>query len=459
MDTAPGTNPPDLPAAIAPDPAARAIWRGYVREVALANGATLFRQGDPSDAIYFVADGELRVVLEVDGAGRADLRRFGPGECLGEIGLCRQQARTATVEAASEARLWRLDAADLARLEREHPPLALALHRHVAARLAERVAFSNRELKEPLARLAGALRGFASIDFSDDGWDRAAVTRAAARTDEVGDLARATDFLAHRLREHLAALRLETAAREAIESELRIAGEIQRSLLPPTPAHGPRGAVDFAAHLEPARAAGGDLYDAFFLGDGRLFALVADVAGKGIPAAVFMALTAMAVRAVARETADPGELLARANRLLCERNTTTQFVTALAVALDPSTGRLEWANAGHPPGAIAGPQGAFRWLDGPRAAPLGAFDASTYATGHASLAPGECLVLYSDGATECAAPDGALFGPERIRMTLEAAPPTSSAAAIESLLAAIRNHRGDAPPSDDLTLAAIRLAR
>lgn len=424
--------------------------------VTLAAGEVLFRQGDPAEALFFIEEGELAVMLEVPGAGRSPVRTFGPGQSLGEMALYRSVRRTATVEALSPSRLRRLSAAELAEMERTDPALALSMHRHVAESLAERVTFSNVEIKDPLARLAHALRGLATSDFADTGWDRGAVLAAAQRGDEVGAIAQAMEFLVQRLHDHIAELQHATAAREAIESELRIAGEIQTSLLPPPLTPDETSRVDFSATIKPARETGGDIYDGFFLPDGRFFMLVGDVSGKGVPAAVFMALTAMGVRTLARDVAEPGALLTQVNRLLAERNETLQFVTAFTAILDPATGELHWANAGHPSPALIDADGHVTWLEGERAVPLAAFDDVTYATQVYRLSPGTTLLVYSDGVTEAMDADQTLFGMERIAACFTYEGAGATADTVARLVAAVQDHEAGATQSDDITVLAVR---
>lgn len=455
------TNSPAMTAlgAFAHGEASLGVWTEHLERIALADGDVLFRQDEPADSMFFIESGGVAVVLEVEGASRSHVRKFGAGQCLGEIAFYRHLIRTATVEAVGGAVLWRLTAANLTRMENEHPALALAFHRHVASLLAERVSFSNVELKEPLARLAHALRGLATSDFSGEGWDRPGVAEAAERDDEVGAVAQAMEFLVARLQEHIAALRQETAAREAIESELRIAGQIQLSLLPPLLNAEEKKRVDFAAFIQPAREAGGDLYDGFFLPDGRFFTLVGDVSGKGVPAAVFMALAAMAVRTLARKVGDPGELLAQVNRLLCERNETMQFVTACAAMFDPTSGELTWANAGHPLAAVISTAGGITWLEGPRAAPLGVFEETVFQTQRRMIAPDETLLVYSDGVSEAMNAQSALFGSEGIQRCLVGVSLSDSANLVKRVVAAVQTHQAEAPQADDITLIALRRAR
>lgn len=431
-------------------------WTPFLEPVNLAGGEVLFQQGERADAMYLIESGELAVVLEIEPGHRAPVRHFGPGQLIGEVALYQSVPRTATVEAVGEARLWRLTAARLRELESSHPPMALSIQRYVAATLAERVSFSTNELKEPLARLALALRGLATGDFGITGWNAPDVAVAARRDDEVGSVAQAMEYLVGRLRQYIAELKAATAAREAIEADLRIAGEIQQSLLPPALDEAQRTRLDFAAFIKPAREAGGDLYDGFFLADGRFLALVGDVSGKGASAALFMALAAMAVRTLAREVREPGDLLARANSLLCERNQTNQFVTACAIILNPSSGEMVWANAGHPLPARVTASGDVTWLEGARCAPLGAFEETRYRTERGVLAPGETLLVYSDGVTEAENLEGALFGARGLVECLSQAPPTSAQAAVTRVVDAVGMFAGSALQADDITVTALR---
>lgn len=446
----------DSLAPFAPDATGRATWISYLESVELEAGAALFLQGEPADALYFVEQGELAVVLEVPGAGRVPVRRFGPGQCIGEIALYRNDTRSATVETLSSARLWRLTAAQLLAVEQVQPALAAAMHRHVAGLLAERVAYSNTELKDPLARLAHAIRGLAASRFGESDWDRAAVATAARRPDEVGAVAGAFEHLVSRLHAYLEELRAATARREAIESELRIAGEIQSGFLPPALRPDQRLRVDFAARIKPAREAGGDLYDGFFLDDGRFLLVVGDVSGKGVSAALFMAVTATAIRALASAGSEPGELLTRVNRLLCERNDTLQFVTVFAALFDPATGDLAWTNCGHPSPFLLRSDGALATLEASRATPLAVFETHLYATHHARLAPGDTLIVYTDGVSEAMDATQTLYGDARLHALLNGRHFASADAAVETVLADVLSYQATAPQADDITVVSLR---
>jgi sigma-B regulation protein RsbU (phosphoserine phosphatase) len=444
-------------APFAADPASQELWRMHLERIELPAGARLFTQGDPADAVYFIERGELVVVLELPDAGRVPVRTLGIGQCVGEMALYRHELRAATVEARLPAELWRLSAAALARLEREHPEYAVVFHRHLARLLAERVAFANSELKEPLARLAHAIRGLAESHFAATGWDRPALAAAARRVDEVGAVAGALTFLEAQLRTYLEELRRTTAQKEQIESELRIAGQIQASFLPPPLPPEAARRVDFAATMRPAREAGGDFYDGFFLDDRQFFFAIGDVSGKGVSAALFMAVAATGMRAMADATADPGRLFTRVNRLLCQRNDTGQFVTLFAGVLDTATGGLVWCDCGHPPVFVVGPEGVRARLDDNSRPPLGAFEEVEYPTHTRLLAPDETVVLYTDGVSEALNTAEELYGDERLCRTL-AAPGAATTARtfLERVLAGVLAFAGPAPQADDITIVTVR---
>ena len=443
----------------APDPAQRLVWTEHLEPLALAAGQTLFRQGDPADSLYFVESGELGIWLDLPGQDRVQLRTLGPGQCLGEMALYRRELRGASVEAATDAQLWRLTASELARLERTAPALALAMHRHVVGLLAGRLAHSNTHIKDPLARLAHAIRDFGESRFLLRADQDPRITAAAERKDEVGEIASAIRHLERQLHSHIEELRRATTAREQIASELRIAGRIQGSFLPaPLPA-ADAARIDFAALCRPAREAGGDLYDGFFLDPNRFFFAVGDVSGKGVPAALFMAVTAMCLRALATAEQPFESLLERVNNLLCQRNSTQQFVSLLAGVLDTATGELAWTNCGHPAPLLLAADGADTWLEEGRGPPAGVFENVEYATQRRSLRRDDLLVLYTDGVTEALDPTAGLYGEARLRDLLVARRPAGARACVELVAADVAEFAAGAPQADDLTLAVLRAPR
>ncbi|HEX4944023.1 MAG TPA: CHASE2 domain-containing protein [Usitatibacteraceae bacterium] len=249
----------------------------------------------------------------------------------------------------------------------------------------------------------------------------------------------------------------EQAAR--MSGELDAARRIQMGLLPdPREALGSERRADLAALLEPARTVGGDFYDCFMLDDRRLFFLVADVSGKGLPASLFMASVKSILKSAALTVDGPvGAILSRAQDEIHRENPESLFVTVLAGALDLETGELECANAGHEPVWSHQPRGSPERLDLSGGPPLCVLEAYPYPSTRRALARGEWLLVLSDGATEAMNAAGEFFGVERLRTSLAWLGDETDAVAIVSRVRDdVRRFSGAAEPADDLTLLAIR---
>jgi sigma-B regulation protein RsbU (phosphoserine phosphatase) len=252
---------------------------------------------------------------------------------------------------------------------------------------------------------------------------------------------------------------------DQIENELKAAREIQLSMVPldfrvPT-AEQP---VEIFATLEPAREIGGDLYDFFWGEDGRLYFVVADVSGKGAPAALFMArmktmtrLVATLYRAPSGKPAEPGAILERINDDLCAENRQSMFVTVFFGILDPATRRLTYCNAGHnSPYVLSARDGATR-LRGPNGIPLGIDTGFSYETGARQLDDGDCLFVYTDGVTEAMDQDSAFFTDKRLEQVLGPLAGAPARAVVSEVLASVRDFAAGEPQADDIAAMAIRL--
>lgn len=247
-----------------------------------------------------------------------------------------------------------------------------------------------------------------------------------------------------------------------LEQELAAARALQMSMVPADfPAPSAERPVEIFAVMEPAREVGGDLYDYFFTADGRLAFLVGDVSGKGIPAAMFMARTLNLLRVMCSfllrdgAAAAPGEIVGRVNRELCVGNTTMTFVTLFFGILDPKSGALAFANAGHdPPFCIA--NGAAVPLAGAQGLALGIDESWTYESATATLAPGETLCIYTDGITETNDPAGVLFGKQRLATLVAGQDGAALATLVGNAVAAVKAFAQDAPQADDITALALR---
>jgi serine phosphatase RsbU (regulator of sigma subunit)/CHASE2 domain-containing sensor protein len=257
------------------------------------------------------------------------------------------------------------------------------------------------------------------------------------------------------LRRQLAAER-EAAARVA--GELEAARRIQMGILPDPRTLAGDPAIGVYAYLEPARVVGGDLYDFFRLDGERLFVLVGDVSGKGVPGSLFMAVSkALCKSSALRRTGDLAAAVAEANAEISRDNPEALFVTAWAGVLDGATGRLEYCNAGHEPACVLAPDGVVRRLAEGGGPPLCVVDDFPYESAAHTLRPGETLCLITDGVTEAMNGAGDLYGRARLDAVLTALPAPASAAEVgEAVKADVARFIGGAEPSDDLTIVVVQ---
>ncbi len=247
-------------------------------------------------------------------------------------------------------------------------------------------------------------------------------------------------------------LQKEMVARERLETEVQLARQIQQTFIPEVlPTH-PRWQL--SARWRTARQVGGDFYDVIELPNDRLGLFIADVADKGMPAALFMALTRTLVHAAAKETSSPAEALRRVNELLVPDTKQGMFVTAVYGVLDLNTGNFTYANAGHNPPLWAR-RGSIEKLTRTGVA-LGASEDAHMTERAISLAVGDSLLLYTDGLTEAFNIEGDMFGEERLLRALGWQESASADDMLRAVETALDDFIGNAPPSDDLTMVAVR---
>jgi serine phosphatase RsbU (regulator of sigma subunit) len=240
-----------------------------------------------------------------------------------------------------------------------------------------------------------------------------------------------------------------------MERQVRLAADVQRRMLPRSLPSDPR--VELAARYQPSFGLGGDFYDLFSL-DGRIAIAVGDVAGKGVPAAMLMSLVRSSFRAHAERESSPDRVLTLVNRDLCRDSLPSEFATMWYGLLDPADGSLTMANAGHEPPLILRRGGRCQSLEiGELVA--GIDPTVTYRLGHASLAPGDLLLAFTDGVPDVMSFEGERFGKVRLRRVLEslaAEPePDPAHAAIGRVLRELRQFGGLSARQDDTTLVAV----
>lgn len=287
-----------------------------------------------------------------------------------------------------------------------------------------------------------------------------AASPAVALNVLFGGLLRATLGESARQQERLKrelAVQREAAARMA--GELEAARRVQLGMLP-VPALSFRGERRFElnARMEPAKEVGGDLYDFFMLDGSRLFMMVGDVSGKGLPASIFMALSkALYKSAALRRLPDLSQTMAEANIEISRENPEMLFVTVLACVLDVDSGELAYCSAGHEPPHLIGSGGRVVTLTEGGGPPLCTVQDYSYRMGRRRLVPGDTLVMVSDGVPEAMDRAGALFGRARVGEVLAAMPVTSSAEErVAALREAVRRHSDGAEMADDVTILAVR---
>jgi sigma-B regulation protein RsbU (phosphoserine phosphatase) len=206
--------------------------------------------------------------------------------------------------------------------------------------------------------------------------------------------------------------------------------------------------------MRPAREVGGDFYDFFTLGDDRLGIVIGDVSGKGVPASLFMAMTRIVIRLVARQDDDVAAAIGRANVLLSADNDSAMFVTLIYGVLDVASGTLTYCNCGHNPPLIARGDGTRERLT-LTGLPLGVMPDAVYAIRSIVLAPGDRLLLYTDGITEASTADGAEFGEARFEEAIDAHRHSSALDMVEAIIARVDNFAAGAPQADDITCLAL----
>jgi len=240
--------------------------------------------------------------------------------------------------------------------------------------------------------------------------------------------------------------------------EVDAARRIQMGLLPdPKEALAADRRFKLAALLEPARTVGGDFYDFFMIDEDRFFFVVADVSGKGLPAALFMASAKSHIKSAALRGGTVGEMLTRAQAEIEHENPEQLFVTGFAAILDVSSGKLEFSSAGHEPPFVRTPRGAPERFASPEGPPLCVLPGFRYPTGTRNMQHGEWLCVVTDGATEAMNPQRQFFGVERLRASLSWMPEDADPEdVVRRLRDDVARFAAGAEPADDITLLAIR---
>lgn len=308
----------------------------------------------------------------------------------------------------------------------------------------------TRRFSKPIRELAVAAREFSTGNLG---------YRARIHTrDEMQSLAKSFNAMADSLQVRMRELEAETRRRERLESELAIAAEVQRSLLPEAP---PRiEGLELAGWSQPAREVGGDFYDFIVLGPNRVGVAIGDATGKGLSAAMLITECWSALGAVARDAESPAELLARTNAALCGKvGDSGRFVTLFFMVVDVKEGLLRYAQGGHnPPILVCEGRSGRRLLECASGMPLGVDPGCRYEDHTIQLAPGDTILLYSDGLTEARGRDGELYGEARLCRRLDEVIHLPVERLLEAVRHDVERFLNGLELTDDVTIAVARFS-
>lgn len=318
----------------------------------------------------------------------------------------------------------------------------------------------NRTLR-PIGDLTSIIKTTAAQNFTLKDDQRQELESVSGRyDDEVGDLSAAFLDMEKQLKTYIFDLRETTAAKERVESELKVAWEIQQNFLPQiTPSGVNAESFDLHAFLTPAKAVGGDLYDFYLMRDKKLCFAIGDVSDKGVPAAMTMAVTLTLFRSLGQRFLECEQLMAELNNALCRHVSTGQFVTMLAGVIDAESGEVVYSHAGHNQPYIVKPStGEVAMLEPDIRPFLGAMDEIEYVANKVTLEPGDYLFLYTDGITEAFCEDGSYYGDDRLKQFLEsiASEPFDAEEIVNAVLADVEAFTNGFAQSDDIAALTVR---
>ena len=274
--------------------------------------------------------------------------------------------------------------------------------------------------------------------------------------DEVEQLAQSFADMSRTASDYLDKVVKVTAEKERIVTELSLATEIQAAMLPHIfPAFPNRPDFDIYAGMDPAKEVGGDFYDYFLIDDDHLCMVIADVSGKGVPAALFMMASKIILQSVAMMGSSPAQILTKTNQALCSNNEADMFVTVWLGILELSTGRLTCANAGHEFPAIKHPGGRFELIRDRHGFVIGGFEDSEYEEYELKLEPGSKLFVYTDGVPEAMNEARELFGTDRMLDALNKEEEAGPEQLLQNVRDAVDDFVEGAEQSDDITMTAL----
>ncbi len=314
----------------------------------------------------------------------------------------------------------------------------------------------SRSITNPLSKLTGYSRALSKHDFGQNEpfAHSAELDEISVGEDEIGELAGAFQVMQTELDDSITHLIETTAENERMESELNIGREIQMSLLPQDFPRDPR--ITIHAQLVAAREVGGDWYDFFFIDEDRVCFCVGDVAGKGVPGALFMAVAKTLIKSRAALDHSTASIIEYANRELNKDNTNIMFATIFIGILNIRTGELLYTNAAHNPPYRMGRNNKIEALDHRHGVMVGPMPGSKYEEEKIVLEDGDLLVIFTDGVTEAMNPDVELFSEERLERLLSSADSRPAEEVTISIFSGVDEFASGAEQSDDITVLVVQ---
>ncbi len=379
--------------------------------IELTSGEVFVHEGAPGDAMYIITSGEIEFLKALGTPEETILSVYQAGEFFGEVALLdSQKRRTASARARRSSTVLQMTATDFNQLMQDQPALAYRMAQIISNRLREASEATVREMEAKNRALEKAYR---------------ALEEAQEQIIE----------------------------KERLEKELEVARQIQLSMLPEKLPE--VEGFTFGAHMRAARQVGGDFYDLFPLDDQHIAVVIGDVCGKGVPSAIFMALTRSLVRSEAMRMGSPASTLRRVNNLLQDMSSSMLFVTVLYGILELSSGRFSYARAGHELPILVRADGSLPSLPPSVGMLMGMFPEILIDESTIELFTGDKILLFSDGATDASNSLEQTFGNHRLEQALQSCPASHAQGVCDYLLTAVLNHQQNTPQFDDITLVAI----
>lgn len=308
------------------------------------------------------------------------------------------------------------------------------------------IIFISHRLTKPLTKLAKITQTIGAGNFN-------ANIQVSNASKEIVQLGNSINQMQLELKNYIKNLKETTAAKEKIESELKIAHDIQQGIIPKIfPPFPEREDIDLYAVLDPARDVGGDLYDFFFIDDNKICFAIGDVSGKGVPASLFMAITRTLLRSKTTKNSSAKEIVNELNIELCKGNENSMFVTFFLCIMDTKTGIVEFCNAGHNYPFIIRNDNKIDCIEETHGTPIGIFEDINYKSGTFRLSKNESIVLYTDGVTEAMDIDNNLYGDERLINLLSKSKYHHPKVITKTMVDDVNKFVGKAEQSDDITI-------